>query len=543
MTDLNEMITVVIPYLGTHEGVNADPYLPAMIRSLPVGMRYMIAANAGKHEMAQALNLTLANVTTEFVLAVGADDKVAPDMVDLLFRAIGTADIAYPSMQLFAGLKSFFRADLASGWRLQDQNLCGVFLARTDALREVGGWQDELYEDWDLMYRLWQAQKRFVPVPEATYHYRIHKGSLSHRIMAEADKLGVDPRTLAPKLTPETRVPMLATFYAQQNKGIAYLRSELPARYLPGVATQAIDIGNKYQTAAAIFEYPANHQEMREVSRHGRAVIVDTDDNYLTPSLVQSILSSSLADREALAAQWKTSQPEHRKCVRMADAVIAATAELAMVYSVENKNTHLIPNSIDPTDWSEIHPLRIDDKIRIVWPAGRQHLPDAHLIEPAMRWASQQPNVEVLCIGLDPGWDFEYAWENFTPSLQVYRDLLSLADIVVAPVIPTAFNRCKSDIKWLEAAMVGAAFVGSKVPAYDTVWHESNGLLARGKRDFERWIKDLVHSADMRLELGAAANKRVLDTRDARLMQLPYLQVLASCGVGAFEDLDPETLA
>lgn len=543
MTDLNEMVTALIPFLGSHEDTKTDRWLPTAVKSLPNGMRYLIAANKGKHEMADSLNVALANVTTEFIFLMGADDKCGPGMVEELFRAIGTADLAYPSMQLFGGIKQFVRADLPSGWKLQDQNICGIFVARTEAIREVGGWGDELYEDWDLMYRLWQSQKRFVPVPAATYHYRIHKGSLSHRIMDAADKLGVDPRTLAPNLTPETRVPMLATFYAQQNPGIAYLRSELPARYLPGVATQALDVGNRYQTQAAIFEYPANHAEMRAVKQHGRAVIVDTDDNYLTPSLVQSILNSSIFGKEALAEQWRTSQPEHRKCVRMADAVIAATAELAMVYSVENKNTHLIPNSVDPTDWSEIHPLRLDEKIRIVWPAGRQHLPDAHLIEPAMRWASNQPNVEVLCIGLDPGWDFAYQWENFTPSLQVYRDLLSLADIVVAPVVPNAFNRCKSDIKWLESAMVGAAFVGSKVPAYDTVWHESNGLLARGRRDFERWIKDLVHSADMRLELGQAANKRVLDTRDARLMQLPYLQVLASCGVGAFEDLDPETLA
>lgn len=535
MTDLP--ITAIIPYLGTPESALTDKWLGIAMRSLPKGMPVMVAQNTGKHEMAAALNGALANVQTEYMLLIGADDRCGKQMVERLFASIGTADIAYPSMIGFGAAKFESIADLPSPWRVQDENIFGIFLARTETIREVGGWRDELLEDWDLVFRLFAAGKRMVPVPNAIYHYRIHKKSLMHRIQAESDRLGVSALDLAPNITWEERVPILATWYAQNTRATTYQRSEIPARYLPGVARRTIDLGNRHGSKAAIFEYIADHALFREVSRLGRAVIVDVDDNYLHPQLVQHIRKAAMADSEMLAELWTTAQPQHLKCVRMADAVIAATAELAMTYSVENKNVHLIPNMVDPDDWPEIHPWRLDDTIRIAWPAGRQHMPDAHLVEPALRWASAQPNVEVMCMGLDPGWDFPYHHEPYTQSMQVYRDILSLADIIVAPVVPNAFNRCKSDLKWLESAMVGAAFVGSKVSTYDTVWHGTNGLLARGRRDFERHIKDLVHSQDQRLELATAATHRVMSTRNAKDMQLPYLQVLASCGIGTFEDV------
>jgi glycosyltransferase involved in cell wall biosynthesis len=85
-------------------------------------------------------------------------------------------------------------------------------------------------------------------------------------------------------------------------------------------------------------------------------------------------------------------------------------------------------------------------------------------------------------------------------------------DIAVAPLEDTPFNRAKTNIKWLETAMIPAAFVGSNIPPYQgTVEHDKTGLLTDNSS--EGWyeaLESLVINPERRIKLAANARKEVL---------------------------------
>ena len=172
-------------------------------------------------------------------------------------------------------------------------------------------------------------------------------------------------------------------------------------------------------------------------------------------------------------------QPAHNEYVRRCDAVFCATPHLADVYSNLNENVFVLRNSVLESDWRRVRKPDESGKVRIGWAAGSQHAPDAPLVAEALRRVSKRhPEVEVVLVGnFTPDWDFEYTKVGFTPSLAVYRQVMSTFDISLGPIRPHVMGRGKSDLKWLDSSMAGAAFVGSKCEPYDTIKHGKTGLV------------------------------------------------------------------
>lgn len=84
-------------------------------------------------------------------------------------------------------------------------------------------------------------------------------------------------------------------------------------------------------------------------------------------------------------------------------------------------------------------------------------------------------------------------------------------DIAVAPLEDTRFNRARTNIKWLETAMIPAAFVGSDIPPYQgAVKSGQTGLLV--KNDSQSWyeaLEALVLDKDLRRRLASTAHAEV----------------------------------
>jgi glycosyltransferase involved in cell wall biosynthesis len=66
----------------------------------------------------------------------------------------------------------------------------------------------------------------------------------------------------------------------------------------------------------------------------------------------------------------------------------------------------------------------------------------------------------------------------------------------LAPLLPTAFNDCKSAVKYLEYTACGIPTVASAVPAYRLIDHGRNGLVADG---LERWSQSIGKLLDDRI--------------------------------------------
>ena len=82
-------------------------------------------------------------------------------------------------------------------------------------------------------------------------------------------------------------------------------------------------------------------------------------------------------------------------------------------------------------------------------------------------------------------------------------------DIAIAPLRDTPFNRCKSDIKFLDYSAVGAAGIYSRVPAYEeAVRHQETGWLT--ENSINGWIEALeilVTDEQLRKKIGANGNR------------------------------------
>jgi processive 1,2-diacylglycerol beta-glucosyltransferase len=79
-------------------------------------------------------------------------------------------------------------------------------------------------------------------------------------------------------------------------------------------------------------------------------------------------------------------------------------------------------------------------------------------------------------------------------------------DIAISPLRDTVFNRCKSDIKFLDYSAIGAAGIYSKVPAYESSVHNmERGLLV--ENDVKSWTDALeAMLLDDRLRIQLAHN-------------------------------------
>ncbi|UTH76710.1 glycosyltransferase [Chromobacterium sp. IIBBL 290-4] len=105
------------------------------------------------------------------------------------------------------------------------------------------------------------------------------------------------------------------------------------------------------------------------------------------------------------------------------------------------------------------------------------------------------------------------------PEFVTYNEYLSeLAklkiDIGIAPLAQTEFNDYKSDIKWLEYAVVGAAAVVSDVPSYQDLKDTELAVVVPNTEDgWMSGISKLIDDPDLRMRQAEAARRHVLENR------------------------------
>lgn len=168
-------VTIAIATFGTCEWVQLaeERAIPsAKAQGVPVVHRH---ANT----LAEARNAVLAEVFTEFVIHLDADDQLSPDYVEQMAK--GSADLRAPAVSYVKN--SYARAPyvpkvpghlhdceaecVASG----DGNWLVVgTAARTQLLKDAGWWKPwSIYEDFDLWMRVLQRHATVEAIPEAVY--------------------------------------------------------------------------------------------------------------------------------------------------------------------------------------------------------------------------------------------------------------------------------------------------------------------------------------------------------------------------------------
>lgn len=86
---------------------------------------------------------------------------------------------------------------------------------------------------------------------------------------------------------------------------------------------------------------------------------------------------------------------------------------------------------------------------------------------------------------------------------------LAQCDIAIAPLLDAQFNSFKSQVKYLEAAMLGLPFVASPTVYGDYVEHGRTGYIAADTQQWYEYLRALVVDGAQRRAMGEAAREHV----------------------------------
>lgn len=260
--------------------------------------------------------------------------------------------------------------------------------------------------------------------------------------------------------------------------------------------------------------WQARHMmEMR--NKHGIRVLAEVDDNYLSDKRLNVFLQK---------AGWGANDRDnHSRSICVGDGIIVSTEYLRDVYWEQLSDLFgkkILPeifvcrNFIDdrfiPT------PIPRDGRLRIGYMGSDSHFWDIDLIYPALKEAYDLGH-EIVFIGINPTqsisrhtvndvrdkarWlDIEFThipWNN-----DKYRGVALPLDIGLAPLRVDKHTLGKSDIKWLEYGLSGAATVAQNCLVYNrSAVHGEHALMAGSPREFRDRMVELIKSESLRQRL------------------------------------------
>lgn len=223
------------------------------------------------------------------------------------------------------------------------------------------------------------------------------------------------------------------------------------------------------------------------IRRNGSAFIYTLDDNLL-----------DLHDNQPWQA-FPTDEQRNvvRYFLRHADGVIVSTHALKSRLSGLNRNIFIVPNALDERLFPEcgrVAPLDDEGNSRLVigYMGTYSHLGDLMMVLEPLRSILQrfQGRVEFQMVGVSTDFRLPDIFSGLpfraldNRGCHAYPDFVAWAagnlhwDIAIAPLEDNAFTRCKSDIKFLDYALLGIPGIYSDVEAYRySVRHEESGWL------------------------------------------------------------------
>jgi tetratricopeptide (TPR) repeat protein len=187
-------------------------------------------------------------------------------------------------------------------------------------------------------------------------------------------------------------------------------------------------------------------------------------------------------------------------------------------------------------------PARRPDRIVIGWAGTRVHREDLRVVIPALAGVMERhPEVEVAVMTeeavrpvLDPLPGDRVSFTRWG-SLSSYYRFLETIDIGIAPLAPTAYNRCLADTRFMEYASHGVLAVCADLEPYrEVVRPGENGYLFADAAELETVLERALSEGEVRAAIPAraaryAASER-LERRHARDRLGFYLSVAAQMG-------------
>lgn len=201
----------------------------------------------------------------------------------------------------------------------------------------------------------------------------------------------------------------------------------------------------------------------------------------------------------------------------------------------------------------DVPPLqpRPEGPVRLGWGGSAGHLDDIAAIAPALiGWLERHPHAQLEVMG-DPAFQQLFA---AVPTLQfVYRPGGSMEHylawleglhIGLAPLLPSDYNACRSDVKFLEYASRGVVPLLQRSSTYRGVRHGHSGLLFHDSGELLALLDDLAADPRRCQALAQAAHSHVVRRRlqehHAPRQLAFYRRLVARAASAAPADRPPE---
>ena len=227
--------------------------------------------------------------------------------------------------------------------------------------------------------------------------------------------------------------------------------------------------------------------------------------------------------------------------LKEADALTVTTEHLKGIFSKYNENIFVLPNSLDFALWEQQIklPKKNPDQIRIGWMGAQTHDDDFRLALPAiMEILKKHKNVHFHVNGGVPQVVHKIEHKRVHKCGEWYdilqyptRMRLLRFDIGIAPLRDNAFNRSKSNLRWLEYSAMSIPSVVSRVEPFNkSVIDGKTGLFAYETDEWFEALERLVQDAELRQKLGRNANLAVKKNfnivKNAKMWNKAYKEVL-----------------
>lgn len=299
---------------------------------------------------------------------------------------------------------------------------------------------------------------------------------------------------------------------------------------LPADVAHITDPGIKQKTSNAdivVFHRVSNNplieQLVQVVRKQNGLLVLDADDFLYNLDVIRWINSPDFSDPVRLNL-YKKEISRHRETLRHCRAIITSTDYLSTLLSPFGKPVYVHRNGFSRemlllSERAIQKRAKTDGKVVIGYASGTPtHNRDFEIIAPALQSIlSRFEQVELLLVGpLDMGAGWEAVNHRIrriplVPWRQL-PDVLAKFDINLAPlVLDNPFSQSKSEIKFMEAALVQVPTVASPTDAFCyAIQPNIDGFLAESSAEWESTLAQLVEDDELRASVGLAAQRNVL---------------------------------
>ena len=322
--------------------------------------------------------------------------------------------------------------------------------------------------------------------------------------------------------------------------GCHYVRALIPLRELGADGDKTSLRTNKIpsETVAravldadvVVFHRPNDDRALavaKMLREQGKKIVMDNDDTYKG---FDTSKLGKLAD--------KFGQVEKAVDIfgKQADLITCSTEFLRKEYLNLNSNVVVLPNCVDPDDWPDEDEIQKNEseKVRIGFVGSVGLHTDIQAFIPVLDALKAREDVQLVVFALPadtkeshdvhnyykPELEFWQSygveWQPFVPVQDYIETLNNLKlDILLIPRSDDYFNRCKSNIKFLEASMLGIPVVAQGFSTGDSPYQDPEDAKHMSiVVDNEKWLDELIpliESKELREEQGKKAREYVID--------------------------------